>query len=141
MITKRPEIKAVSLERLLELYPEGNKTDTLTNTVDGYLAIRQNTIDELVGRFSDLELAALIQATAGVQPCKPVQGDTETFLKILSQSSIDLNGMESEAFFEGLVSKIRSLTAAQVYFLQEELFRFFHVPSAFRNQEDFYAQL
>lgn len=106
-------------------------SSTIEGMTEGFLAIRNHTLLELKGIFTREELVALTDSLKGTlleENFKPNKSMAVAHLEDFEQfeNGISRHGANPEELFE----KFQKLTSAQIYFLQEEILRFWE-----RSQE------
>lgn len=118
----------------------GAKVTGLQAAGEGYFEIHRRTVAELRGIFTAAELSAIVDNMNGVGLTRQFQAnaqilwahleDGNTYEYLFSKWGVDAAELEK---------KVRSLTAAQAYFLQEEANLFWYGPdkSEMKNLSDF----
>lgn len=110
----------------------GTKTTGAQEAVECFLYLRAHTLAGLKCYFTKNELSALIDIQNGTI----MQSQFAISKEVLIAEIQDSNKIEGLAARWGininkLISKIGNLFAAQVYFLQSEINRFWNVPEAY----------
>lgn len=128
-ITLRSNPKLDLLEqRLAEVFE--NKSSGAEMAIDAWFCMRKYTLFELKGKFTEEELYALVDAYNGTI-FEPQYASSPQFIRIQIEDSIKFSGFSQDWKFkrEEFLKKIDSLTAAQSYFLLEEIQRFWNKES------------
>lgn len=103
-------------------------SSTIEGMTEGFLAIRNHTLLELKGIFTREEMIALTASLNGTlleENFKPNKSMAIAHLEDFEQFENGVSGQGAN--FEKLIEKVNKLTAAQIYFLQEEILRFWNV--------------
>lgn len=103
-------------------------SSTIEGMTEGFLAIRNHTLLELKGIFTRDELVALTDSLNGTlleENFKPNKSMAIAHLEDFEQfeNGISRHGANSDQ----LLAKVGNLTAAQIYFLQEEILKFWNM--------------
>lgn len=103
-------------------------SSTIEGMTEGFLAIRNHTLLEIKGFFTREELVALTDSLNGTlleENFKPNKSMAIAHLEDFEQfeNGISRHGADPDQ----LLAKIGNLTSAQIYFLQEEILRFWNV--------------
>ena len=114
----------------------GAKVTGFQAAAEGYFEIQKRTLLELKGVFNTAELSAILDNMNGVMLTRQFQANKEMFWAHLQ------DGNTYEGLFEKwqidanvLREKILSLSAAQVFFLQEEAYLFWYSDKKFGIKE------
>jgi len=106
--------------QLEELYE--SKGGGAERIIPGFMTIRKYTLHELQGVFTKEEFAALVAVQNGLLLDPKVQANGKMLNAHLEFSeTYDRNISGNRAILNELLEKINNLTAAQVYFLQDEI--------------------
>jgi hypothetical protein len=108
------------------------RNETIEKIINGYITLRKVTLHSLIGVFTPKELTGMVAAQNGLLLTPEIQHapkyllyqleDAEKFDNTISGNGADLST---------LAEKIKQLNPAQVYFLQEEINRFWNAPGAY----------
>ena len=116
------------MERDHDVYKElyGTKASGIQEAVDSFIPLRIHTIRELKKRFSKNELTALIDFLRNMPQRDPVSLINKETLITHILDSKEWNNLEVKykILYNELIDKLNELTAAQTYFLQSEIARY-----------------
>ena len=119
----------IIMEKLSKMFK--NRTEAANYAIKSYNYIRNASLKEIKGRFKREELMGLINANKG----KDLPSDFKANVNILIENLSYNNtpplkiAWEYNFSFDFLVGKLKKLTSAQVYFIQEEIWRFWKYES------------
>jgi len=121
----------------------GAKVTGLQAAGEGFFQIYKRTIDELKQVFSAAELSAIVDNMNGVGLTRQFQANQDIFIAHLQDGDI-YEGLYEKWGVEAddLRAKIKNLTAAQTYILQEEAYLFWYGPdkTGVKNLSDFFEK-
>lgn len=111
-----------------------NRNEAIQAAIDGYNAIRKHTLFELRGIFSREETISMVDNLNGTMLQPEYQANKSMYIAHLEDGETfeNLSG-RFEVDFKVLKNKVESLTAAQVFFLQAEIERFWRQESNIEN--------
>ncbi len=117
------------------------KTTGMREAINSFLLLRMHTIRELRGRFSKNELTALTDLLKHFKHFKlkdPANLINKDGLISFILDSEEWSNLEVShgIDYSDLVYKIEQLTSAQVYFLQSEIGRYWHLNRGERHNLD-----
>ena len=122
----------------------GFKTTGIQEAIDSFLYLRMHTIREIRGTFTESELLALTDFLRRMpieDPLLRINKDTLITL-LLDNSELHDLSISHEIVYNDLKPKLEKLTAAQVYFLQSEIARYWKVNKGKRyNIDQFIATM
>ena len=124
------------LDALKRLY--GTKTAGMQEAIDGFIPLRQFTLREIRGTFTESELLALTDFLRRMPIEDPlIRINKEALINLLLDNSElhDLS-ISHEIVYDDLIYKLNKLTAAQVYFLQSEIGRYWKINKGKRYNID-----
>jgi hypothetical protein len=108
------------IKQLEEIYQKPGTGASVA--AEAYVFIRRHTLRELKGMFSREELIGMISNLNGTMQQAESQTNPVMFTAHLEDGEIyDALSLQYKFDFEILIQKVRKLTAAQVFFLQEEI--------------------
>ncbi len=118
----------------------GAKVTGLQAAGEGYFEIYKRTIAELKGVFTAAELSAIVDNMNGVGLTRQFQANQEIFWAHLEDGNT-YEGLFSKWGIDAtaMQNKVKALTAAQVFFLQEEANLFWYAGdrAELKNLADF----
>lgn len=99
-------------------------TEAIERSIHTYLTLRESTLQELYPYFNRGEINTLLSIQRGKQLPIDYQGSIENYLTFIEDSYRS----DSQPFINkrSLIAKLRKLSSAQIYFLREELNRFWN---------------
>lgn len=108
------------IKQLEEIYQKPGTGASVA--AEAYVFIRRYTLRELNGMFTREELIGMISNLNGTMQQPEFQANKSMFITHLEDGETYDNLSQQYAFdFIQLINKIRLLTSAQVFFLQEEI--------------------
>jgi len=124
------------LDALKRLY--GTKTAGMQQAIDGFIPLRQYTLREIQGTFTKSELIALTDFLRRMPIEDPLLRINKEALITLLLDNSELHDLSisHEIVYDDLIYKLNKLTAAQVYFLQSEIARYWKVNKGKRYNID-----
>ena len=133
-------LRVRDIDTLTHLY--GTKTAGMQEAIDGLLPLRMHTIRELGGRFTKSELTAMTDYLRHMPIEDPINRiNKETLIShILDSSERDDLEVKYGINYNELIIKIEALTAAQVFFLQSEIYRYWKNNKGMRKNIDAFIE-
>jgi len=100
--------------------------------VDAYPYLRRYTLNEIRGIFTKEELSSMVDNLNGIIMQSVFMINADVFISSL-EVGVEYEDLENKWGVDSvkLFEKINMLTAAQVYFLQDEIRRFWEIPTAY----------
>jgi hypothetical protein len=113
------------IKQLEEIYQKPGTGASVA--AEAYVFIRRHTLRELKGMFKKEELIGMISNLNGTMQQPEFQANPVMFAAHLEDGeTFDFLSQQYGFDFEILMQKVRKLTAAQVFFLQEEIRLFWY---------------
>ena len=128
------------LDALKRLY--GTKTAGMQQAIDGFIPLRQYTLREIQGTFTKSELIALTDFLRRMPIEDPLLRINKEALITLLLDNSELHDLSisHEIVYDDLIYKLNKLTAAQVYFLQSEISRYWKINKGKRYNIDAFIE-
>ena len=118
--TVTTRIDEAIIKQLEEIYQKPGTGASVA--AEAYVFIRRHTLRELKGMFSREELMGIISNLNGTMQQPEFQANPVMFAAHLEDGELyELLGKQYSFDFEILMQKVKMLTSAQVFFLQEEI--------------------
>jgi hypothetical protein len=121
-------------KNLPEIY--GKKTPGAERAVECYLYIRRHTLLELRGIFTPEELKGMVDSYNGTLMDAQWMSNKDMAVGHLEDAERFEYISQKWGFdFDKFIQKVKKLTSAQIFFLQEEINRFWNYDSAYKSKE------
>lgn len=115
-----------------QTYPSRGSAGSLEWALEGYATLRRLTLHSLKGIFTREEMLALTDRGRSLLVQQWHMGRKDVFLSGISDFQRLENGVrEQGADYAALVQKVKSLSEQQIYFLEDEINRFWNDDSAY----------
>lgn len=125
MAVKRVYIDETVFDKLISLYPEGDKQDTLNNSVETFLRLRSASLRELKGVFTKAETVGMVDAFNGTMIGNvPIPAKDMLVAQMEDSEQYDFSSTRHGYEINALLGKINALSTAQAEFWLQELVRF-----------------
>lgn len=116
-------------------------SSTVEEICQGYIALRDYTLREILKNFTTAEMVAIVDSLNGVMLDGRLRANVHVAVANLEDHEEFNNGISVHgADPEVLLNKYKKLTAAQVYFLQNEVRKYWEMHSDKSIEEYFYQK-
>lgn len=125
MAVKRVYIDETVFEKLNSLYPQGDKQESLNNSVETFLRLRAASLREIKGVFTKPEIVGMIDAFNGTLIGNiPIPAKDMLTAQMEDSEAYDFSSARHGYEVSALLNKIDNLGTAQAEFWLQELVRF-----------------
>jgi len=107
-----------------------DRTEAVQYAIDSYFFLRRASLREIKGIFTKEEFIGLVQCSKGKNLTSELKADKTVYMAFLkSQNEFSRIGWKYGFSFDKLLDKIGKLSSAQIYFIQEEIWRYWKYES------------
>ena len=111
-----------------------NRNEAIQAAIDAYNSIRRYTLNEITGIFTREEIIAMVDNLNGTLLQPEYQANKDIYIAHLEDGEKFENlSARFEVDFKTLKAKVEGLTAAQIFFIQAEIERFWRQESNIEN--------